>query len=387
MPAQLPLKESGTASKRYVYRPELDVLRFVAFSGVFLFHTVDYPLDFYLQHHVPRILAEVSRAAIASGKYGVDLFFALSSYLITDLLIREKEQFGSLNVRSFYIRRILRIWPLYYFILIITLFIPFFDPDHQFGLKYFLPFIFLSGNWAFAAFGGPARVPASPLWSVSIEEQFYLFWPPVVARLSRQKIIYAALGMIIVANVARLMLHVTSATAMALWANTFAHLDSIAVGILLAATLHGRASSIQPSARIALLMFAAACMTLRGYFQIVIGESVSWGNILIAWPIVVVACAVTLFAFIGLKVHKSWLPYLGKVSYGLYAYHMFCIMLVDRLLAIQHRLPEHSFLRAALRECLSLGLTIAVAAISYAFLETPFLRLKERFTRVRSRPV
>lgn len=381
------LNESGTASKRYVYRPELDVLRFFAFSAVFLFHTVDYPLDFYLLHHVPRNLAEVSRAAIGGGKYGVDLFFALSSYLITDLLVREKEQLGSLDVRSFYMRRILRIWPLYYFILLITLFIPFFDPDRQFGHKYLLPFIFLSGNWAFAAFGGPASVPASPLWSVSIEEQFYLFWPPVVARLSRQKTVYAALGMIIVANVTRVMPLVSPAFGMALWFNTFAHLDSIAIGILLAMMLRGRTPLVRPGARFALLICGAACFTLRGYFQNVMDDSNSWTNVLLAWPIVAVACALILFAFIGLKVPEPWLPYLGKISYGLYAYHMFCVLLVDRLLAIQHRLQEHSLPRAVLRVCLSLGLTIVVAAVSYAILEKPFLRLKERFTRVRSRPV
>jgi len=90
-----------SASKRSVYRPELDVLRFIAFFGVFLFHTAYYPVGFYVARHVPRIFAEVLNAAIGGGKYGVNLFFALSSYLITDLLIREKEQYGSLDVRFF----------------------------------------------------------------------------------------------------------------------------------------------------------------------------------------------------------------------------------------------------------------------------------------------
>jgi peptidoglycan/LPS O-acetylase OafA/YrhL len=96
---------------------------------------------------------------------------------------------------------------------------------------------------------------------------------------------------------------------------------------------------------------------------------------------------VTLFAFIGVKVDRPWLQYLGKISYGLYAYHMFCIMTVDQLLALQHRVSEHTFLHAAVRECLSLGLTIAVSAVSYTVLEKPFLKLKERFTRVHSRPI
>ena len=378
---------SESVAKRSVYRPELDILRFIAFFGVFLFHSAGYSVEFYKQHHVPLLVAEILNAAIGGGKYGVNLFFALSSYLITDLLIREREQYGSLDVRFFYLRRILRIWPLYYFILVITILVPFFDPDREFGLRYVLPFMLLSGNWAFVAFGGPNRVAASPLWSVSVEEQFYLLWPPVVARLSRRQIVYAALGMIVVANFTRVMLLVSSASPMALWANTFAHLDSIAAGILLAIMLRGRAPSIQPATRIALLICGAACVTLRGYFQTLTADSMSWGTTLFGWPMVAAACAMTLFAFIGLKVQQPWLQYLGKISYGLYAYHVFCIMTADQLLAIQHLVREHTLLHAALREIIALGLTVAVSAVSYAVLEKPFLKLKERFTRVRSRPV
>jgi peptidoglycan/LPS O-acetylase OafA/YrhL len=379
--------QSDPATKQSVYRPELDLLRFIAFFGVFLFHTCYYQVDFFAHHHVPLILAKVLNAAIASGKYGVNLFFVLSSYLITDLLVREREQYGSLNIRLFYLRRILRIWPLYYFVLFVTLSVHSFDPNREFGLKYVLPFLLLSGNWALVAFGGLTSVAASPLWSVSVEEQFYLLWPPLVNRLSRKQIIYAALGMIFIANFARVLILLSSTNAMALWANTFAHLDSIAAGILMAVMLHGRAPSLRPAARIALLMCSAACMTLRGYFQTMTDDSLSWGTTLFGWPIVAISCAITLFAFIGLKMELPWFQYLGKISYGLYAWHMFCIMTVDRLLAMQHRFPEHTFFHAALRESISLGLVIGVSAVSYAVLEKPFLRLKERFTRVRSRPV
>ena len=99
---------------RSVYRPELDVLRFFAFLAVFLFH-FSRPVDTYVEHGVPRLVATVVNSLMQGGVFGVDLFFVLSAYLITDLLLREKEKFGELNVKSFYLRRILRIWPLYYF--------------------------------------------------------------------------------------------------------------------------------------------------------------------------------------------------------------------------------------------------------------------------------
>ena len=193
--------------------------------------------------------------------------------------------------------------------------------------------------------------------------------------------------MIVVANFTRVLILVVSDTSMPLWANTFAHLDSIAAGILLAIILRGRAPSIRMSTRITLLTCGTVCIILRGYFQATTNDSLSWGTTLFGWPAVAAACAVTLFAFIGLKVEQPWLQYLGKISYGLYAYHVFCIMTVDELLASQHRIREHTLLHAALREIIALGLTIAVSAVSYAVLEKPFLKLKERFTRVHSRPV
>jgi peptidoglycan/LPS O-acetylase OafA/YrhL len=325
--------------------------------------------------------------AIAAGQYGVDLFFVLSSYLITELLVREKEQCGTLNVGFFYLRRILRIWPLYYFILLLTITVNLFDPTHAFGLKYIFPFLLLSGNWGLVVFGWPEHVAATPLWSVSVEEQFYLLWPPVVARLSRKGIVYAALGMIAVANIVRVVMLLTSATAMELWGNTFAHLDSIAAGILIAILLGGKAPTVSTLVRAMLIICGITIVSLRGYFQSVSGVGLSWGTVLFGWPATAVSCALILVAFIGSKVTPPWLRYLGKISYGLYAYHVLCIMVVDKVLTLQRRFAEHSLIHAGLREVLSLALTIGVSAISYAALEKPFLQLKEKFTRVHSRPV
>jgi peptidoglycan/LPS O-acetylase OafA/YrhL len=104
----LPEKTSASGS---FYRPELDTLRFFAFLGVFVFHMAPLTIETYepLGWIAPWLVAWFS-----SGAFGVDLFFALSAYLITTLLLREKETRGSLDVRNFYIRRILRIWPLYF---------------------------------------------------------------------------------------------------------------------------------------------------------------------------------------------------------------------------------------------------------------------------------
>ena len=95
------------------YRPELDVLRFFAFLGVFIFHSAPRTMDFYNAAGYPHWLSSLLIPAFGAGAYGVDLFFALSAYLITSLLLRERAATGALDLRGFYLRRILRIWPLY----------------------------------------------------------------------------------------------------------------------------------------------------------------------------------------------------------------------------------------------------------------------------------
>src|SRR5262245_41344043 len=95
------------------YSPELDVLRFFAFFGVFVFHAAPRNTEFYAGAGFPSWLSTFLISTFGAGAYGVDLFFALSAYLITSLLLRERSATGNLDLRGFYIRRILRIWPLY----------------------------------------------------------------------------------------------------------------------------------------------------------------------------------------------------------------------------------------------------------------------------------
>ena len=96
------------------YRPELDVLRLFAFFMVFLSHVVPGDQTFFARAHIAPEIAALIIAASAGGAFGVDLFFALSSFLITSLLLRERKFCGNIDVPRFYVRRILRIWPLYF---------------------------------------------------------------------------------------------------------------------------------------------------------------------------------------------------------------------------------------------------------------------------------
>jgi peptidoglycan/LPS O-acetylase OafA/YrhL len=300
--------------------------------------------------------------------------------LITELLLREKEARGSLDVKSFYLRRILRIWPLYYFFLPLAALVPYLNPQGAFSLKYLIPFLLLAGNWSTIVFG-PTGSVAEPLWSVSVEEQFYLAWPLIVARLSRRGIAIAALIMIGAASLTRAVLLAKHSTGWQIWANTFTHLDAMAGGILLAILLRGRVFQIDLWLRMLLMATGAAGIATVGYFD-EIHVGVSRISVLAGYPVIALSCTVIVFAVIGMQLRAGTPQYLGKTSYGLYVYHLTCIRIVDRILQGHWGIPG-----IVLRSVVALGLTSLVAAISYHFLETPFLNLKRRFTYVQSRPV
>src|ERR1700721_468056 len=166
---QSPLKSS---SRTRFYLPELDSLRFFAFLAVFLWRLR--PIPGWVIAAPNKNFAETLAIALwQAGEFGGDLFFTLSAFLITELLAREKLQFGSIDIRSFYVRRILRIWPLYFgFLAALYLALAILPGPHVpwRGLPGFAVFL---GN--FVMYGG-VLVPLALgiLWSVSLEEQFYL---------------------------------------------------------------------------------------------------------------------------------------------------------------------------------------------------------------------
>jgi peptidoglycan/LPS O-acetylase OafA/YrhL len=360
------------------YRPELDALRFFAFLAVFAFHTVGlYRPETFAMHHVPAWIAETVIDVARGGAFGVDLFFVLSAYLITELMLREKQKTGALDVKAFYARRILRIWPLYYFFVPLAFAVPFLNPDHEFSIHYLIPFLLLAGNWSLTLFGWHLGRVVIPLWSVSIEEQFYLVWPPIVARLSRNQITTAAVGMLLVANAVRFWEVARHVDPQHLWPNTFAHLDSIAVGVLLSVLMNGRMPDIRNIYRMAMAASGVTCFAVVAHFVAPdLTAPITSLTVLLCYVAIVVACLAILMAFMGVNLQSRWLVYLGKISYGLYVYHMACIFIVRRVPALNH----------AFSEPISLALTIAVAAVSYQILEKPFLSLKPRFTHVASRP-
>ena len=211
----------------HFYIPQLDGLRFLAFLGVFVAHATnaigELPTGSVGWYHAEWW----GRSALLAGNLGVALFFVLSSYLITSLLVREEDTTGRIDVPAFWVRRILRIWPLYLgFVFMYAAF-------GGLSGRMLTAFSVFSGNWAMVAWSESGGL-AHPLWSVSVEEQFYLAWPLVLAALSRRLRRHAAFSLIAMAVVARYAFFAAGASTTSAWLNTFSHLDAIGIGALVA---------------------------------------------------------------------------------------------------------------------------------------------------------
>jgi peptidoglycan/LPS O-acetylase OafA/YrhL len=381
--AEVPVLVSARTSSARFYHPELDVLRFFAFLMVFLHHAFPHEPVFWTNLGLPYPLARVLAGIGATGAFGVSVFFVLSSYLITELLLREKDLIGTLDVRSFYIRRILRIWPLYFAFLALAVVLQWIVPGQQVTWRAGLWFSLLAGNWFIVFHGFPSSV-IFPLWSVSIEEQFYITWPAVVRRVSETGMLMIASLLLAVATAARLYLGMHHIGESDVWCNTFVQLDPIAIGILMAVLLRGEVPRLSRLSRAALMLAGVTGLALGSQFFGIKNDPLTTARIVFGYPSVAIGGALLLLSVLRTRMSGSnrLLVYLGRISYGLYVFHVLGLLISDHVVRDQ----TASLLRYALRVSVALTATILMAAVSYRWLETPFLSLKQRFTHVLSRP-
>jgi peptidoglycan/LPS O-acetylase OafA/YrhL len=167
------------------YFPNLDGLRFVCFLLVFFHHSFHTEVSEILNSDIHIFL---KKTLFANGNLGVNFFFVLSGFLITHLLIQERLKSSSINVKNFWIRRILRIWPLYYFCVFFGFFIfPFIKnlmgaPVSESATLF--SYVTFTNNFEFIEKGLPDASILGVLWSIAIEEQFYFVWPIILMVIS-----------------------------------------------------------------------------------------------------------------------------------------------------------------------------------------------------------
>lgn len=391
---------AGPESGR-VYFPELDGLRFVAFLLVFGFHggmpwlaevvsLLTLPIFMVARVFGPDVSdraailgPEVARAVRTNGWVGVQLFFILSGYLITTLLLREEARYGRVDLRAFWMRRILRIWPLYYLTVFLTFIVmpaidgrlarPAGSAMIDSHLAWFSAFL---GNWSMIRLGTVGDDAVSILWSVCVEEQFYILCPMVVAVLGRRWRLPAVVSMIGLAVAYRSWTASGRPEQLAIQYDTIAQLDTMLSGVALALWLDGR-STPPRMPRFSGLAIVVLVVAILGKSELahVTRARRTWDFVLI-WVagLGVVAHAVLRDGRLARLLANPRIVWLGRISYGLYMYHEIAFWATRRAGGwASSNVP-------------AFGLTIALAAGSYYGIERPFLRLKRRWTRVPSRP-
>ncbi|MDG2334983.1 MAG: acyltransferase [Myxococcota bacterium] len=390
-PGERPAVEDQPDSADKVHFPGLNGLRFIAAFSVLLYHVEAFKSMAQLPSWVSMKLWQ------SLGPYGVVCFFTLSGFLITYLLLVERDRIGTIRVRKFYLRRILRIWPLYYLVVLLGfLALPLASsilvhPQAQLSGNFLerLPlFIFFLPNLAWIVYG---IIPfAGPLWSVGVEEQFYLLWP-ILLRLLGGRTAFGILLVIVVMVSLRFALPMLGAAfssgpvisrdwqiAMGfLWT---LKLECMAAGALAAYALHGNFRRIlaflhHPLTQIGAiaLIIASLGLGLR-YRQF---DNLVWGT---AFAVLILNLASNPRSLI--KLRGRVLNYLGRISFGIYVYHSFVI--AGLLLILRNLMPMEGFLFNFTLYSSATLLTIVIAGLSHRYYESPFLRLKARYMVVPS---
>ncbi len=364
VPPPPPPKTATTSPTfRLGYRPELDGVRGISILLVLGLH------------FIPRI--------IPGGYFGVEVFFVLSGFLITSLLLQEWERTRSISLKDFYLRRALRLGPalLVYLLLLGVYAFVFLSSQHAreiySGILLTLSYV---SNWVIAF---KPSYPAGILtitWSLAVEEQFYLVWPLILFLLLNKKVSRRWIILIIMLTVAAILFHrswlwQTGAPFRRLYYATDTRADGLMLGCLIGCLVSW---GLMPRSRFAELSLKAVALVaglylgylvfttrsnpavFKGLFTLASLAITTILAVLVAWP-----------ASRGIEILRFGpLVWMGRISYGLYLWHW----PVRGLIFGQATHPSVKRIIAAI------VLSLAIASLSFYAIELPFLRWKKRFS-------
>ncbi|MDF2436963.1 MAG: acyltransferase [Bacteroidota bacterium] len=378
-----------------IFFPNLDGLRFIAFLSVFINHAAGC-LN-YTNHN--KYYLFIRDRILLSGDMGVNLFFVLSGFLITYLLLKEKELYGRINIGDFYMRRILRIWPVYFLVVAVCLLIfPLFK-DHLpvnfpigVSVSKLDPLLYATflGNFDYL-FHGISNVLIGVLWSVSVEEQFYLFWPLIVAFTPR-KYLLPAFIFIIMGSVAFRFFCSNGGSAMILKYHSLSSMSDLATGAVLAylCTFKKFTERVSRMPRGLIISVYLLFIALLPFRSLIWKFGVHYVHVASILPLIFSI----LFAFFILEqnyAERSFLKLgrlkfissLGKLTYGMYCYHMIVFFLLLFTFNVYNiNVSNPNVYIFSLEVILSLLITILLSKISYRYFERIFLRFKKRFASI-----
>jgi peptidoglycan/LPS O-acetylase OafA/YrhL len=359
--------------------PELDGVRGIAVLMVVAYHA------FLFSNNPP--MGWVSGLS-SYGFAGVHLFFVLSGFLITGILLSAKEH--PHYFRNFYAKRALRIWPLYYLLLLLT-----------FGL---LPLLVLYAHLHMGKFdlienrsklvyvlflqnliypGGLGVGMLGMTWSLAIEEQFYIVWPWIVLLCSRRTLAYILTAVLVFSPLVRLWAKLHGVSGDVIYFATWAQLDGLALGALI--SLYSR-SGLFSLARTKWTAVAALAAGAPAWLWLQAGYSPA------LWPLLFSAIALTSAGVVTLAIwccqtnsalggpfRTKWLRYVGQISFCVYLVHQPIYVALSGKLAKEHIGTSHAAAGAIM--VLGLVISLCVASLSWFLFESPILKLKGRLDR------
>lgn len=368
------------AEKEKLFFPNLDGLRFFSFLAVFCSHIFSSGNEAITGEGWYRLF---KGRLFSDGDMGVSFFFVLSGFLITYLLIREKQLTGTVHISSFYIRRTLRIWPLYYFCVLFG-FLAFpaikaalgQTPDET--ADPLLCSLFLN-NFNTVFNGPPDSSILSVLWSVAIEEQFYLLWPILFFLVSARRYQYIFAGVITVSLLYRFVYRDRQIELL-----TLGVISDMAIGGLGAylcienkkflkkiESMSGWLHLIPYTVVVVLLFFRQDIFSTQGliiFKRLIVSFFFCW---------IILEQNFARHSFFKISNLKR-ISTLGKYTYGLYCLHTIAVLIVavglDKM-----GLNRHSWQLWLFEFPLAMGLSILFSYFSYHYFEKRFLKLKDQF--------
>jgi len=369
------------------YFNKIDILRFLAAMMVVLYHAYGR----FMEAHagLPNFLfgesvfspGKLIERAIDNSDFGVDIFFMLSGILITFILLTEKEKIGKISIKNFYLRRTLRIWPLFYLIVFTApLLCSWFNVNPA---PVYSNALFINNFWTIHTTWW--MFPTAILWSICIEEHFYLIWPFVIAFFNKKRLPQIFLTIIFISFVYRgYVCFVDNDKAwFKIYLHTLSRMDALALGALTAYYYVQKPFKFKTHWSIRILVILTFLMMfttvhikqwetpLDFLFKNQIFLALAWFMIL-------------QFLFnekplIKLPA-KSILNYFGKVSYGIYMYGIIILDSVQYKLMPWLGVKDNYF---ALYWTLIIILSIVLPVVSYELFEKHFLKLRTRFQVVK----
>lgn len=371
-----------TDSNQRIYFKNLDILRFIAAYMIVLLHCY---FGYKNQMGDPKFIKTMSPFSASKietlvGNFcsGVDIFFIISGFLITYLLLAEQEKNGKVDVVKFWIRRAFRIWPLYFFVLLIGPLLTYFFNEQEPGYLYHF---FFMGNFDIM-YNGTKSIATDHLWSICVEEHFYLLCPLLIAFVPVKRLPEALLSVIVLTVLFRAYLFTSiPMPGSALYVHTLSRMDVLAIGSLFGYLAYFKRITFNHKWQIRFLIYGVFIFmmltenysdtstffnaTIKKYFYVLV--TLYWvGNFMFNPD-----------AFLQVK-KQNILHQLGKATYGIYMFNPIVIFLV---LQGFNKFHAHNYLLYFV--LVNAGLAI-VCYLSYRFFEMPFLALKEKYSVVKS---